>query len=218
MTRHSPGSSRDLKALAEHPLISLLDVVPGEGGYAAKAASKLAGADAVARAAQGAEDVSSTAKVSAALNKHGGNRSELGEVMRQLGRAAMGGKAGTAIRGGKAVLAEKLSVSDRVQNMLANLPGGKGIGPAVSSLAEAIQGAGMMSSEMYQWLLDAPTQALKALKPEDVPNRSRRSSTPGGPPAAAPCARRPRRSHRLAGHQGCSQDVARRAPAVRHRE
>lgn len=152
--QHDPtltGSS-GAKALAAHPLVSLLDIIPGEGGLATKAASRV-----------GADDLA------ASLAARGGNRSALGEVVHQIGQTKVGGKAGAAVRDGKTQLAEKLSVSDRVTNLVSKLgPGGSGFGPTVGALAEAIQGAGMMSSEMYTWLLDAPTQALKALKPEDV--------------------------------------------------
>lgn len=152
--QHDPTlmGNQGAKALAQHPLVSLLDIIPGEGGAVGKVAGRI-GAD----------------ELAASLAARGGDRSAIGEVVHQIGQTTAGGKAGAAVRGGQSVLAEHLSVSDRVQNLLSKLgPGGSGVGSTIGSLAEAINGAGMMSSAMYTWLLDAPTQALKALSPADV--------------------------------------------------
>lgn len=143
------SGSKGFAALAEHPVVSLLDILPGEGGLADRLAGKL-GATGIAES----------------LAARGGDRSALSEITRQIGQIGAGGKAGTTIRG---ELKAKLDVKDRIENMLGKLgPGGAGVGPALGDLSEAIEGAGAMSSEMYQWLLDAPTQALKALDPGDV--------------------------------------------------
>jgi hypothetical protein len=141
--------SQGAKALAQHPLVSLLDLLPGEGGLAGKAAER-AGATGIA----------------ASLAARGGDRSALGEIAHQVGGAAAGSKPGVTVRG---ALKAKLSVNDRIQNLAARLgPGGAGVGPAIGDLAEAIDQSGAMTTQMYQWLLDAPTQALKALGPKDI--------------------------------------------------
>ncbi|HKI16931.1 MAG TPA: hypothetical protein VKA15_03585, partial [Isosphaeraceae bacterium] len=60
---------------------------------------------------------------------------------------------------------KNLTVKDTIQSFAARLPG---VGPTINNLGEAITNAGAMSASMYTWLLDAPTQMLKNLSPEDV--------------------------------------------------
>lgn len=148
--QHDPTLSTNAggEALAQHPLVSLLDLMPGEGGFGERLAGKL-GATGVA----------------AKLAERGGNESLLTGIAKTIGDKKAGGP-GVTVRGD---LVAHVSVKDRLETMLAKLgPGGAGVGPVMGDLAEAIDSAGAMSSEMYQWLLDAPTQALKALGPEDV--------------------------------------------------
>jgi hypothetical protein len=145
----SPLSDPGTKKLLEHPLVSVLDLIPGEGGVATKVADRV-GATGVA----------------ASLAARGGDRSAAGEIAHQIGSVSTGGKPGVTLHGD---LVAKLSVKDRIEKMAGRLgPGGAGVGPAMGNLAEAIDQAGAMTSQMYTWLLDAPSTALRALGPEDV--------------------------------------------------
>ena len=135
------GSS-GVEALAQHPLLSILDVLPGGGGALERVARK-AGAT----------------EIAASLAKHGGGFDEVGRMIGGIKT----GKEGVSLATGKP---GTLTVADRIQAFAAR--GGKGVGPALSHLGNALQTTSAMGSDMYTWLMDGPTQAAKDLKPEEV--------------------------------------------------
>lgn len=146
--------SAGLSKLAQHPVLSLLDVLPFEGGVTGSI-GRMGLRTGVLDEARGGFLVDQAKAGSIA-----------GAMASRIGNLGTFGKGGATIRG---ELVSKFSVKDRLETMMAKLgPGGSGFGPVIGDLAEAITGAGAMTAEMYTWLLDAPTQALKALGPDDI--------------------------------------------------
>lgn len=124
--------------IAEHPLISLLDLMGGEGaverglGRVAPDAAK-------------------------ALAERSGGKGLLGLAAHGIGGIGTG-RAGVTLAG---QLVDNLSIKDTLSILAAKTPG---VGKAIGDLEEARAAAGAMGPNMYAWLLDGPTQALKGLK------------------------------------------------------
>jgi hypothetical protein len=147
-THYGPGqgplSDPGGEKLAQHPLMSLLDLIPGEGGLAERGA----------RAA-------GYAGIADKLAARGGDQSIFKAASSRIAGATLGGKPGVTITG---TLKDKLNLNDRVQNMLGSV--GKGaiqVGPAISAIGEAFQAASSMSTDNYTWLLGKSTADLKDL-------------------------------------------------------
>lgn len=130
--------------LAEHPLVSVLDLMGVEGGLE-KGLGKVA--------------PDTAAKMAAAS----GGKGVLGMAGKAIGGSTLGGRLGPGVTLGGQLL-EHLSVKDMLGKFAAKIgPGGSGVGPAIGSLAEASAQAGAMATNTYAWLLDGPTQAFKSL-------------------------------------------------------
>src|ERR1700722_1443047 len=144
------GGDSGLDALLEHPLISVLDVMPGEGGLLEKAGARGLLGD-------------SGRDLAAKLAAHGADQG----VATRLAQAVGGIKTGKTGVTTESVLSENLSVSDVIKNMAASIgPGGAGVGPALSSLGEAYNLAGSLRSTDYAWLMDGLSSALGDLSLE----------------------------------------------------
>lgn len=138
------SNAKGFEALAQHPLSSLLDLIPGsEGGLIGSLARRgILGATA------------------AAALEDAGTRSSL------LGRlGSLGGDIGTGqvgyIRGqglGRMTMSQRLlDIASRVG------PGGAGVGPMLSDLGADYNLASMMSQNEYSWLMDFPVRNLDEL-------------------------------------------------------
>jgi hypothetical protein len=130
------------EALLEHPVVSLLDLAgayEGVGGILGKI------------------DEGAAAKMAEASGGYG----LPGVAAKKIGAQTFGG--GGVTLGGKAV--DQFSVSDRIANMMAKVPGG--VGPAFSRLNEAYSTAQMIGVDKWTWLLDGPIQEYKGLSSDD---------------------------------------------------
>src|SRR5215472_555859 len=163
-------------ALAEHPVISILDVMPildeGAGITAGLARGQSLGAAMAAqRGATGvAARMISGQDLRSAIAARTGYKSGFGQLVSQAGSYAPKGrfaKAGVTL-GGK--LTQTLSVTDRIQTRMAALgpKGYLGVGPALSTLNEAMQNAGALSHDHYTWMFSGPAEMLKNADPADV--------------------------------------------------
>jgi hypothetical protein len=157
--------------LAEHPLLSILDVMPIADETAGVTAGilrgeTLGGAMAAQRGLTGYTIRMITGKdLVDSFGKRLSPKSGFSQLVSQAGSYAPKGrfaKAGVTM-GGR--LKNRLSVGDRVQNMMGQLgPGGYlGVGPAISSLGEALITSGGMQMENYRWLFAGPTETIKEL-------------------------------------------------------
>jgi hypothetical protein len=136
--------SKGFEALAQHPLLSVLDVVPGAGGAVERLAGKVG-----------------ATQIAASLAARGGDKSFISEAAKVVGGKTLG-KTGVNLKGELG----KLSVADHIQLLAAR--GGRGVGPALSHLGDALQTTSMMTADMYTWLLDGPTQMAKHLSKEEA--------------------------------------------------
>jgi hypothetical protein len=148
--QHDPtltGSS-GAKALAEHPVLSLLDLVPGAGGAAERIARGVGATEIAGR-----------------LAARGGDVSAIKAASQRLAQSTFGGKPGVTMRG---ALAQKLSVGDRLENLGSKLgPHGAGVGRALGDLSEGYQTSGALQSNIYSWLFDGPTWEYNKLEEKD---------------------------------------------------
>lgn len=149
--QHDPNLSGDqgFIALADHPLSSLLDMIPfGDGGgiLGAIARKGVLGPEAADWAARMAAEGSIPRQI---VNK-------LGSIPT--------GKAGVTATGG---LTEHLTVAQRLENLAARLgPGGAGVGPAIGAVAGYVSQMQTMGGDLYNWLFDDTTRAMANLTPE----------------------------------------------------
>jgi hypothetical protein len=148
--QHDPtlSGSSGFKALAEHPVLSLLDLVPGAGGAAERIARGV-GATAVA----------------GKLAARGGDVSFAKALSQRAAGATLGAKPGVTMRG---QLARQLSVGDRLENLAGKLgPHGAGVGRALGDISEGYQTSGALQSNIYSWLFDRPTWEYNKLSDTD---------------------------------------------------
>ena len=148
--QHDPtlSGSSGFTALAQHPVVSFLDILPGGGGLLERLAGKVGASD-----------------IAASLAARGGNKSFFAEAARTIGGKRLPGslnKTGVNLQG----VFKQLSIADHIQLLAAR--GGRGVGPALSRLGNALQETSSMTADMYTWLLDGPTQMARNLSPEEM--------------------------------------------------
>ena len=162
-------------ALAEHPIISVLDVMPiaDEGAGVTAGLLRGEGLGGAMAAQRGLTGISVRMIRGQDLRQAIAARSDIkggfSQLISQAGTYAPKGRlaqAGVTMSGR---LKNRLSVTDRVQKMAASLgPGGYlGVGPAISSLNEALVTSGQLSQDAYTWLFSGPTETLKAMQKDD---------------------------------------------------
>ena len=142
--------SAGASALAEHPLVSLLDLIGvGEGGLIGKLGAHGIGGEAAAAYAKSA--------------------AEQGGILKAIGAITVP-KGGLSLSPGQVALTERLSVKDLIWGYAAKIgPGGAGVGPALSDLGRAYTEASSMGNLYRDWLLEGPLQAASSL---DAPQRA----------------------------------------------
>jgi hypothetical protein len=139
-------------ALLDHPVISLLDVMPdigGEAGIAARLARR-AGSPEAARALSALRIPGAATGIKA--------------LGRKIGSSTLGGSAGMSATG---ALVAKTSVYDRITTMASKAgPGGAGVGPMISKLMGAIDTATTYKPDQAAFLLDNANAEFNKL-PDD---------------------------------------------------
>ena len=148
-----PG--KGINALLEHPILSALDVMPDIGGETsalARIAGRMGGPE--ARASVGALRVPMLA-------------TGLKLAGKKIGDWEIGGKAGRTIGGdlkGVGQQFHRLSVKDRLENVLAKAPG---IGPLISKVMASASWHSAMGGDQYDYMMGPLVKELEGVAKKD---------------------------------------------------